>query len=81
MSVFSAGLLVGTALTVIIPEGICAVYSNVLSIAHIIVVIQQHIALNTVSSKASPLQHHDPDYSKMEPTAYSTTIGLSLVLG
>lgn len=28
MSIFGAGLLVGTALTVIIPEGIRAIYSN-----------------------------------------------------
>lgn len=71
VTVFGAGLLVGTALTVIIPEGIRALYSDMLSHNHIHNVNPGSNTLNPVSS---PLLSE-------EPVEHSSTIGLSLVLG
>lgn len=76
VTVFGAGLLVGTALAVIIPEGIRALYSDIVS---------SHHRLSAAGNSAHPTSalndeggpHHDGD----EPTEHSATIGLSLVLG
>lgn len=82
VTVFGAGLLVGTALTVIIPEGIRALYSGDV---HVIVSSQspngklaEHGAVvagssGIVAGLAGDSHEHDPEHS--------ATIGLSLVLG
>lgn len=67
VTVFGAGLLVGTALAVIIPEGIRALYSDVIEQVH------NHKAIDKVT--ATPDSHGDED------AEYSATIGFSLVLG
>lgn len=69
VTVFGAGLLVGTALTVIIPEGIRALYS---SDAHVMVTSQSPISKLSEQIHGSG-DNHDPEHS--------ATIGLSLVLG
>lgn len=79
VTVFGAGLLVGTALTVIIPEGIRALYSDILSqhnnVAHnkngqIIVTGATNINIDNEQQKND---HYEDEHS--------STIGLSLVLG
>uniref|UniRef100_A0A6B2EL90 Putative zip-like zinc transporter n=1 Tax=Phlebotomus kandelakii TaxID=1109342 RepID=A0A6B2EL90_9DIPT len=65
VSVFGAGLLVGTALTVIIPEGIRALYDDSMAPA------------SPASANSSP-KDALPDLHTPE---HSSTIGLSLVLG
>lgn len=87
VTVFGAGLLVGTALTVIIPEGIRALYS---SDVHVMVssqspngkLAEQLHAGSAVAAGSSGVvvagvnadsHDHDPEHS--------ATIGLSLVLG
>lgn len=67
VTVFGAGLLVGTALTVIIPEGIRALYSDVLS---------QHNNPKPAAVTGATIEHHEH-----EEIEHSSTIGLSLVLG
>lgn len=70
MTVFGAGLLVGTALTVIIPEGIRALYSDVIEKMHSHKVIDKGagVTVTPVSQEEDDVEH-------------SSTIGLSLVLG
>lgn len=68
VTVFGAGLLVGTALTVIIPEGIRALYSS--DVQHLMVSSQ------SPNNGKTPEHNHEDD----EPE-HSATIGLSLVLG
>lgn len=72
VTVFGAGLLVGTALTVIIPEGIRALYSSDVAASHAAVHLQQMVPSQPPNAK----EHHHHD----EPE-HSATIGLSLVLG
>lgn len=89
VTVFGAGLLVGTALTVIIPEGIRALYS---SDVHVMVSSQSpngkipeqiHAGAAAVAAGSSGVavaglgadSHHEHD------PEHSATIGLSLVLG
>lgn len=78
VTVFGAGLLVGTALTVIIPEGIRALYSDIVTPALVhahdtIVGSQQPIAQSS-SSIINSIDAHPTN-------EHSATIGLSLVLG
>lgn len=84
VTVFGAGLLVGTALTVIIPEGIRALYSDIVS--------PPHIHLNNVNSPSNNIATSQPSNAQSSrslmngldehiETEHSTTIGLSLVLG
>lgn len=68
VTVFGAGLLVGTALTVIIPEGIRALYSSDVQ--------QLMVSSQSPNNGKTPEQNH----SDAEPD-HSSTIGLSLVLG
>lgn len=68
VTVFGAGLLVGTALTVIIPEGIRALYSSDVQ--------QLMVSSQSPNNGKAPEQNH----SDAEPD-HSSTIGLSLVLG
>lgn len=70
VTVFGAGLLVGTALTVIIPEGIRALYSDVIEKMHNHKVIEK-----VAGGTATPESHEEADVE------HSSTIGLSLVLG
>lgn len=67
VTVFGAGLLVGTALTVIIPEGIRALYSS---------------DMHSMVSSQSPNNGKVPEQSHTDDDPeHSSTIGLSLVLG
>lgn len=73
VTVFGAGLLVGTALTVIIPEGIRALYSDGYDSA------ADHASISNspnggVETGAGHSDHHNSN-------EHSGTIGLSLVLG
>lgn len=61
VTVLGAGLLVGTALTVIIPEGIHSLYAD---------------SARTINESAKA---HNHEHDHIEN--YSSTIGLSLVLG
>lgn len=80
VTVFGAGLLVGTALAVIIPEGIRALYSDMITAHH----HSEHNNLPaTAMNPAASVPHSDfegHDHSD-EPTEHSSIIGLSLVLG
>lgn len=67
MTIFGAGLLVGTALTVIIPEGVNSLYTQ-RGIKPVTSPVQQEI------SNGETHEHHRTE-------EYSSTIGLSLVLG
>lgn len=71
VTVFGAGLLVGTALTVIIPEGIRALYED--SNKHIVQAISsvRNTVTNSIHNDNEEIRHDD----------HSSTIGLSLVLG
>lgn len=86
VTVFGAGLLVGTALTVIIPEGIRALYNDGHSAAH------THLAggqsLNLVSDAAAAAAAAGAAIGAgadgggdSDSNEHSSTIGLSLVLG
>lgn len=68
VTVFGAGLLVGTALTVIIPEGIRALYSS-----------DVHVMVSSQSPNVK-LPEHNHSHDDHDPE-HSATIGLSLVLG
>lgn len=68
VTVFGAGLLVGTALTVIIPEGIRALYSSD---------VQQIMVSSQSPNNGKTPEHIDGDTGP----EHSSTIGLSLVLG
>lgn len=70
VTVFGAGLLVGTALTVIIPEGIRALYSS-----------DEAVAIVHSISSQSPNSNSIHSHSESEGPEHSSTIGLSLVLG
>lgn len=61
VTVLGAGLLVGTALTVIIPEGIYSLYAD----------------SGKTINESSKAQNHEHNHIEN----YSSTIGLSLVLG
>lgn len=78
VTIFGAGLLVGTALTVIIPEGIRALYSEV--------VTNDEYSLSAI--KGSPTEADDAvllsskrSNDHKHQNEHSATIGLSLVLG
>lgn len=70
VTVFGAGLLVGTALAVIIPEGIRALYSDAIEKMH-----SHQVADKLTAGTVTPETHADDDVE------FSSTIGLSLVLG
>lgn len=70
VTVFGAGLLVGTALTVIIPEGIRALYSDAIEKMH-----SHKVTDKVADGTVTPETHSDDDVE------FSSTIGLSLVLG
>lgn len=70
VTVLGAGLLVGTALTVIIPEGIRSLYMD----------IKPHDAL-APASKVTVETSHTAAHSHAEENDHSSKIGLSLVLG
>lgn len=79
VTVFGAGLLVGTALTVIIPEGIRSIYGDVIAKAaqnH-----NQHFAMTTNSPSSAMAQQQNSSDGADGTTEHSGTIGLSLVLG
>uniref|UniRef100_A0A8W7P7W3 Uncharacterized protein n=1 Tax=Anopheles coluzzii TaxID=1518534 RepID=A0A8W7P7W3_ANOCL len=69
VSIFGAGLLVGTALTVIIPEGIRSLYDER---------SLEQAARGPGTSAGLPVDEHRHEHSNDE---HSATIGLSLVLG
>uniref|UniRef100_A0AAG5DVD7 Uncharacterized protein n=1 Tax=Anopheles atroparvus TaxID=41427 RepID=A0AAG5DVD7_ANOAO len=69
VSIFGAGLLVGTALTVIIPEGIRSLYDER---------SLEEAAKGHGTASGLPAQEHKHEHSNDE---HSGTIGLSLVLG
>lgn len=86
VTVFGAGLLVGTALTVIIPEGIRALYS---SDVHVMVSSQSpngklpeqiHGGAAVAAGSSGVVAGLDADTHDHDPE-HSATIGLSLVLG
>ena len=68
MSIFGAGLLVGTALTVIIPEGIRSIYSTC------------HVDKSPVHKENQTEGHHH-DHNEQAETSPETLIGLTLILG
>lgn len=70
VTVFGAGLLVGTALTVIIPEGIRALYSS-----------DVHLMVSSQSPNNGKVAAASPDQNQDDEPEHSSTIGLSLVLG
>lgn len=67
VTIFGAGLLVGTALTVIIPEGVNSLYMQ-RGVKPVTSPVQQE------ASNGEAHEHHKTE-------EYSSTIGLSLVLG
>uniref|UniRef100_A0A336K523 CSON000150 protein n=1 Tax=Culicoides sonorensis TaxID=179676 RepID=A0A336K523_CULSO len=69
VTIFGAGLLVGTALTVIIPEGVNSLYSQ----SHKKEIIVSSMGEQQINEKATTENTPDKEYS--------STIGLSLVLG
>lgn len=75
VTVFGAGLLVGTALTVIIPEGIRALYSDLISAWH-----QQQASNQPPGTDGTHSGDRHPMLTE-ESFEHSSTIGLSLVLG
>lgn len=78
VTVFGAGLLVGTALAVIIPEGIRALYSDIVPVhAHAAADIKNVADAQAIHSSSSVINASD-EHSHNE---HSATIGLSLVLG
>ncbi|UJR14679.1 hypothetical protein I4U23_001672 [Adineta vaga] len=95
VTVLGAGLLVGTALAVIIPEGVHALYSTEIESKHEIhsdhKIVRRH--LNEVKSdkiEISPLAHgHQHEEAKILPTesqhkhsdSIHSTIGVTLILG
>lgn len=74
-TVFGAGLLVGTALTVIIPEGIRALYSEKHDIKNSIKLTTGDKTISPSSIHITHLDEEDHDED------HSSTIGLSLVIG
>lgn len=72
VTVFGAGLLVGTALTVIIPEGIRALYDDQSSKIHTMPDVKNLATIGLQVAKTEETEHSDD---------HSGTIGLSLVLG
>lgn len=69
VTIFGAGLLVGTALTVIIPEGVNSLYS------------QPHKKEVPTIGKEGQAQSEPVTTENGHTEEYSSTIGLSLVLG
>lgn len=95
MTIFGAGLLVGTALTVIIPEGIRALYSDLITAQHSHALQRTATAAAgagaVASATAGVSEAHaaalgggvsaERTHDDEEAGEYSATIGLSLVLG
>lgn len=94
MTIFGAGLLVGTALTVIIPEGIRALYSDLISAQHQRVhqaaaavaaggrtATAMSNAVVTAGETIAAAGLAAADGNDEDAGEYSATIGLSLVLG
>lgn len=79
VTVFGAGLLVGTALTVIIPEGIRALYSDIVSSNHVHSIVANNVGTSQTPNAQSSRTLNGADDHKTEE--HSATIGLSLVLG
>lgn len=79
VTVFGAGLLVGTALAVIIPEGIRALYSDVIPVAvHAHAADVKNVIESQVIQGSSSVINAMDTHKEIE---HSSTIGLSLVLG
>lgn len=79
VTVFGAGLLVGTALAVIIPEGIRALYSDVIPVAvHAHAADVKNVVESQVIQGSSSVINAMDTHKEIE---HSSTIGLSLVLG
>lgn len=80
VSVLGAGLLVGTALTVIIPEGVNTLYSSQIKAIQERITIHDSTAHVTITGEKDVQKHiHTPD-SQEGPEAHSV-IGVALVLG
>lgn len=84
ITVFGAGLLVGTALAVIIPEGIRALYSDILPPAALsqplnkVVIEPPNVHSSSISNNNAP---NGAGAESDGANEYTSTIGLSLVLG
>lgn len=82
VTVLGAGLLVGTALTVIIPEGIRSLYSSdTLPNQQQLPNVQQLVATSSEDTKHPSVATAFPNNHRHEEVDHSSTIGLSLVLG
>ncbi|XP_054826771.1 zinc transporter ZIP9 isoform X1 [Eublepharis macularius] len=76
VTVLGAGLLCGTALAVIVPEGVHALYEDILEAKHHPVSETQKVAESEKAAEMPVVYDHDHDHSRLH--AY---IGVSLVLG
>ncbi|XP_077178714.1 zinc transporter ZIP9 [Paroedura picta] len=76
VTVLGAGLLCGTALAVIVPEGVHALYEDILEAKHHPVSETQKAAESEKAAELPVVFDHDHDHSRLH--AY---IGVSLVLG
>nr|XP_056707393.1 zinc transporter ZIP9 [Euleptes europaea]XP_056707394.1 zinc transporter ZIP9 [Euleptes europaea] len=76
VTVLGAGLLCGTALAVIVPEGVHALYEDILDAKHHPVSETQKVAESEKAAEMPVVHDHELDHSRLH--AY---IGVSLVLG
>ncbi|XP_062350839.1 zinc transporter ZIP9 isoform X2 [Cinclus cinclus] len=76
VTVLGAGLLCGTALAVIVPEGVHALYEDILEGKHHPASEMQHVVESEKVVKIPAVHEHGHDHSRLH--AY---IGVSLVLG
>ncbi|XP_009948267.1 PREDICTED: zinc transporter ZIP9 isoform X2 [Leptosomus discolor] len=76
VTVLGAGLLCGTALAVIVPEGVHALYEDILEGKHHPVSEMQHVIESEKVAEIPVVHEHGHDHSRLH--AY---IGVSLVLG
>ncbi|NXS01175.1 S39A9 protein, partial [Oxylabes madagascariensis] len=76
VTVLGAGLLCGTALAVIVPEGVHALYEDILEGKHHPASEMQHVMESEKVAKIPAAHDHGHDHSRLH--AY---IGVSLVLG
>lgn len=81
VSVLGAGILVGTALAVIIPEGINTLYSSHLSGPPKVELAHSSLSAQDLTSKVDP--HHDHSHSSTSDAIQDAhaVIGVTLVLG
>lgn len=79
VSVLGAGLLVGTALSVIIPEGVNTLYTTQMKTLQKIQEMHAKEVTLSAESSSGPIIHHDHKHSELiEP---HSVIGVALVLG